>query len=149
MASARNNRGDGLDDIRHVTLRNVRGYCAGGHHIVRFLNASGLKIHDIILDGLIDTSGSGKRCRAALKIGDSNPKWGGVTPLGDTYRIFVSNLMSRAEHSILIAGSLSESAISNVIKYDAPGDPITYESGPENVRRVGIVNVRSMEGPAE
>ncbi|MCX6930649.1 MAG: hypothetical protein NT154_46700, partial [Verrucomicrobia bacterium] len=93
MVSAGNNRGDGLDDIRYVTLRNVRGYCAGGHHIVRFLNASGLKIHDVIFDGLIDTSGSGKRCRAALKIGDNNPKWGGVTPLGDTYRIFVGNIM--------------------------------------------------------
>ncbi len=149
MVSAGNNRGDGADDIRYVTLRNVRGYCAGGHHIVRFLNASGLKIHDVTFDGLIDTSGSGKRDRAALKIGDNNPKWGGVTPLGDTYRIFVSNIMSRAEHTILIAGSLSESAIMNVIKYDAPGEPITYESGPQNVRQVETSNVRTMNVPAE
>ncbi len=149
MVSAGNNRGDGMDDIRNVTLRNVRGHCAGGHHIVRFLNASGLKIHDVIFDGLIDTSGSGRRDRAALKIGDSNPKWGGVTPLGDTYRILVSNIMSRAEHTILIAGSLSESVITNVIKYDAPGDPITYESGPENVRNVEVANVRSLNAPRE
>ncbi len=149
MVSAGNNRGDGADDIRNITLRNVRGFCAGGHHIVRFLNAGGLKIHDVIFDGLIDTSGSSKRCRAALKIGDNNPKWGGVTPLGDTYRIFVGNIMSRAEHTILIAGSLSESAIANVIKYDAPGDPITYESGPENVRNVEITNVRAMNVSAE
>lgn len=147
MVSAANNRGEGVDDIRHITLRNVRGYCAGGHHIVRFLNASGLKIHDVIFDGLIDTSGSGKRCRAALKIGDSNPKWGGVTPLGDTFRILVSNIMSRAEHTILIAGSLSESAITNVLKYDAPGDPITYESGIQNVRQVEVMNVRSLNVP--
>ena len=87
--------------------------------------------------------------RAAVKIGDSNPKWGGVTPLGDTYRIFVGNIMSRAEHTILIAGSLSESVITNVIKYDAPGDPITYDSGVENVRNVEISNVRTMNVPAE
>lgn len=149
MVSAAGNRGGGADDIRYITLRNVRGYCAGGHHIVRFLNAGGLKIHDVILDGLMDTSGSGKRCRAALKIGDNNPKWGGVTPLGDTYRIFVSNVMSRAENTILIAGSLSESTLANVIKYEAPGNPITYESGTENVRKVEIVNVRAVSVPAE
>lgn len=147
MVSDGGNRGGGTDDIRNITLRNIRGYCAGGHHIVRFLNAGGLKIHDIILDGLMDTSGSGKRCKAALKIGDSNPKWGGVTPLGDTHRIFISNVMSRAEHTILIAGSLSESVITNVIKYDAQGDPITYESGSRQVRNVEISNVRTMTAP--
>lgn len=149
MVSAAGNRGGGADDIRYITLRNVRGYCAGGHHIVRFLNAGGLKIHDVILDGLMDTSGSAKRCRAALKIGDNNPKWGGVTPLGDTYRIFVNNMISRAEHTILIAGSLSESTLANVMKYDAPGEPVTYESGMENVRNVEIVNVRTVSVPEE
>lgn len=147
MVTAPINRGDGLDDIRNITIRNIRGHCAGGHHIVRFLNASGLKIHDVILDGLIDTSGSGKPCKAALKIGDSNPKWGGVTPLGDTYRIFISNIMSRAQHTILIAGSLSESSITNVIKYETEGNPITYESGEENVRNVLISNVQEMNPP--
>ena len=147
MVSAGNDRGDGRDDIRHITLRNVRGHCAGGHHIVRLLNASGLKIHDVILDGLIDTSGSGRRDRAAVKIGDSNPKWGGVTPLGDTYRIFLSNIMSRAEHTVLIAGSLAESGITNVMKYDAPGEAITYESGKENLRNVEIANVRAVNPP--
>ena len=149
VVSAATNRGDGLDDIRNIILRNVRGHCAGGHHIVRFLNAGGLKIHDVILDGLIDTSGSGGRCKAALKIGDSNPKWGGVTPLGDTYRILISNVMSRAQHTILIAGSLSESTIMNVIKYDAPGEPITYESGKEHVRNIEITNARAVSAPAE
>lgn len=149
MVSAAIDRGNGTDDIRNITLRNIRGYCAGGHHIVRFLNASGLKIHDVILDGLIDTSGSTKPCRAALKIGDNNPKWGGVTPLGDTCRIFVNNIMSRSQHTILIAGSLSESIITNVIKYDAEGPPITYESGENNVRNVLISNVREMVPPRE
>jgi len=148
MVSVANNRGDGVDDIRNIILRNVRGHCAGGHHIVRFLNGSGLRIHDVILDGLIDTSGSGKQCKAALKVGDSNPKWGGVTPLGDTSRIIVSNLMSRAQHTILIAGSLSESTITNVIKYDAPGEPITYESGAEYVRNVLISGVRRVDSLA-
>jgi len=143
MVSRANNRGDGLDDIRNVIIRNVRGYTAGGHHIVRLLNASGLKIHDVILDGLIDTS-EGRPAKAAIKIGDANPRWGGVTPLGDTYRIFISNVMSRAQHTILIGGSLAESSISNVIKYEASGEPITYESGEEYVRNVMISDVKTM-----
>ena len=145
MVSAGDDGDDSNDDICCITLRNVRGHCAGGHHIVRLLNASGLKIHDIIIDGLIDTSGAGKPDKAAIKIGDSNPKWGGVTPLGDTYRILISNVMSRAQHTILIAGSLSESSILNVLKYDAPGDAITYESGMQNVRNVVVTNARNAD----
>ncbi len=149
MVSGSGNRGDGSDDIRYIILRNVRGHCAGGHHIVRLLNASGLRIHDVIIDGLVDTSGTGTRSRAALKIGDSNPRWGGVTPLGDTHGIIISNIMSRAEHTILIAGSLSESLITNVIKYDASGDPITYESGKENIRQVETATIRAHIRPEE
>ncbi len=149
MVSAAINRGDGLDDIRNITIRNIRGYCAGGHHIVRFLNASGLRIHDVLLDGLIDTSGSAKPCRAAIKIGDSNPRWGGVTPLGDTCRIVISNIMSRSQHTVLIAGSLSESIVSNVIKYDAEGPPITFESGEQNIRNVVFANLQGMPPAGE
>jgi hypothetical protein len=146
MVSASNNRGNGQDDIRNIIIRNIRGHCAGGHHIVRLLNAGGLKIHDVMLDGLIDTSGDGKPCKAAVKIGDSNPTWGGVTPLGDTYRILISNVMSRARHTILIAGSLTESMITNVVRYGDGGDPITYASGEENVREVVVANVAVMGG---
>jgi hypothetical protein len=53
MASATANRGQGLDDIHHVTIRNVTGFCRGGHHIVRFLNTSGLRMFDVLLDGLL------------------------------------------------------------------------------------------------
>jgi len=141
MVSASNDRGDGQDDIRYIVVRNIRGHCAGGHHIIRLLNARGLRIHDVTIDGLLDTSGSGKACRAAVKIGDSNPVWGGVTPLGDTYRIFVNNITSRALHTVLIAGSLAESSLTNIRKYEAEGEAITFESGKENVRNVEISNI--------
>ena len=110
---------------------------------MRLLNASGLQIHDVILDGLIDTS-TGRAAKAAVKIGDSNPVWGGVTPLGDTYRIVINNVISRAQHTILIGGSLTESSISNVIKYEATGEPITYSSGPQFVRNLMIENIKTM-----
>ena len=144
MVSKPNNRGNGLDDIYNVSIRNVRGHSRGGHHIVRLLNASGLKIHDVIIDGLIDTSAPGKRSKAGIKIGDSNPTWGGVTPLGDTYNIIINNIMSRAQNTILIGGSLSESSITNVFKYNAEGEAITYQSGKQYTRNLHINNVKNL-----
>ncbi len=143
MVSDMHYRGED-DDIRHVTIRDVRGYCAGGHHIVRLLNTSGAKMHDIMLDGLTDTSPPEIRCRAAVKIGDKN-YGAGVAPLGDTFRIIVSNVISRSEHTIMIGGSLCDSIISNVIRHDVPGEALSLVSGPENVRDVLTSNVHVVE----
>jgi hypothetical protein len=146
MISAAINRGDGLDDICNVSIRNVRGYCKGGHNIVRFLNTSGIGMHDISLDGLIDTSPRDTSpCATAVRIGDSNPVWGGVTPLGETSRFMISNVMSRSIETVLIAGSLSESSISNIMKYESPGDPICYKSGTEYTRNLQLTNITNCE----
>lgn len=139
MVTPANNRGDGLDDIHHITLRNVRGHSRGGHHIVRLLNAGGLCIHNILIDGIQDTSTGDRHDRAALKIGDGNPAWGGVAPLGDTRHIAINNIISRAENAILIGGSLSESVINNIVCTE--GALITYQSGAEHVRDVLCSNV--------
>jgi len=134
-------RGQGLDDIRHVILRNIRGYCRGGHHIVRMLNTPGARMHDILLDGLIDTSPEDVRCRAAVKIGDT-AYGGGAAPLGDTSRIIVQNVVSKSTHTILIGGSLSDSILTNIIRHGLPGEVLTVASGPSAVRDVTITNIR-------
>ena len=131
-------KGNDEDDIRNVLLRNVKGYSAGGHHIVRFLNASGIKMHNIILDGLIDTSPQGFHCKAAIKIGDSNPVWGGVTPLGDTSGFIITNIQAKSTASVLISGSLTDSIINNVINYNPQSPGLVFASGDENVRNVVI-----------
>jgi hypothetical protein len=131
------------DFVHHITIRNVCGTCSGGHHVVRFLNTSGIKMHDIILDGVLDTSVSPKRCRAAVKIGDSNVNWGGVTPLGDTTRFFIRNISSNAQHCVLIAGSLTDSLIDGVVANSEEKRAITYQSGPEYVDNVQITNILS------
>ncbi len=140
MVSAGEDRGQGLDDIRHIIVRNVKGYCRGRHHIVRLLNTSGVKMHDILVDGLIDTSPDDLRCKAAVKIGDHS-YGGGVAPLGDTYRIIVSNVTSQSQHTILIGGSLADSILTNLIRHGSPGDAVTIEAGAEYIRDVTITNV--------
>ena len=129
-------------DICNITIRNVRGYCAGGHHIIRFLNTKGIKMYNIILDGVIDTSPAGHRNYATVKIGDKNRNWGGVTPLGDTYGFHISNIHSRSISAILIAGSLQDSTISNVINYNpATPDPVHCASGKQYLRNVHFSNL--------
>lgn len=141
MVTSCQDRGEGLDDIRHIILRNIQGYCRGGHHIVRLLNTSGVRMYDILLDGLIDTSPADMRCRAAVKIGDK-AYGGGIAPLGDTRRVIINNVISRAEHTILIGGSLCDAIIHNVVRYDRDGEAVTIASGPEYVRDVRLSNVR-------
>ena len=126
------------DDIRHVVIRNVVGYCAGGHQIVRFLNTNGVKLHHVTLDGLTDTSPDGLRCHATVRIGDSNPTWGGVTPLGDTYGIIVRNVHASGKHAVMIAGSLCDAIISGVVNYNPDVEPISFSSGREYTRNVLI-----------
>ncbi|MBN2329574.1 MAG: hypothetical protein JXR73_20705 [Candidatus Omnitrophica bacterium] len=147
MVSAANCRENGFDDIRNIFIKQITGFSQGGHHVVRFLNAGGLRLYNIVLDGLIDTSPPGQPCKATLKIGDANPKWGGVTPLGDTNRLLINNITGTSTHTILIAGSLTDSCISNVIRYANGGEPITYASGRSFIRNVQLFNVMQKSAP--
>ncbi|MBN1347096.1 MAG: hypothetical protein JXQ73_30675 [Phycisphaerae bacterium] len=143
MVSCKADRGEGRDDIRHVILRDIKGYCRGGHHIVRLLNTSGVRMYDILLDGLVDTSPEGMQCRAAVKIGDS-AYGGGVAPLGDTRRIIINNVTSKSKYTILIGGSLCDSILTNIIRHGAQDDVVTVASGPEYVRNLKTSNLHVM-----
>ena len=89
----------------------------------------------------MDASPEGVVDRATIRIGDANPAWGGVTPLGDTYGITIANVHSQARQGILIAGSLTDSTIMNVVNYNPEAQSVCYESGKENVRNVQITGV--------
>ncbi|MCH5377569.1 MAG: hypothetical protein JJ992_26730 [Planctomycetes bacterium] len=143
MVSDGTDRGGGRDDIRHIILRNIKGYSHGGHHIVRLLNTSGVRMHDILLDGLIDTSPENIQCKAGVKIGD-HAYGGGVAPLGDTCRIIINNVTSKSSHTVLIGGSLSDSILNNIVRYGAEGQVVTYAAGPEYVRDLTITNTHAM-----
>ncbi len=138
-------RSEGRDDIRQVIIRNVKGYCRGGHHIVRLLNTPGVRLYDVVVDGLLDTSPGTMRCRAAVKIGDSH-YGGGVAPLGDTSRVVVHNVITRAQHGVLIGGSLCDSVIDKVICHGGAVEPVTIAAGAERVRAVAMTNLHVSGG---
>ena len=128
-----------LEEIAYITIRNVMGHCAGGHHIVRFLNNEGVMIHHIILDGLIDTSSGSCRDYAAVHIGDS--RWG-LVPFGNTSSFQISHIQSRGKAAILISGTLSESTISDVINWNPDTVPVTV-SPDGGIRNVVVENART------
>ncbi len=143
MATDAKNRGAGQDDIRDVIIRNVRGYSRGGHHIVRLLNAPGVGMHAILVDGLVDTAPDDVVCRAAVKIGDADWGGGGAVP-GETSRIVVRNVMSRSQHAVLVGGSLVDSSLENVLQEGGRGEVLTIQSRPDQIRDVTTVNVRAV-----
>ena len=127
------------NNIHHITVRKVHGYSSGGHQIVRILNACGLRIHDVILEDVRDTSGEDPekiRDAVTVKLGDSHPAWGGVAPLGDTARITVRNVESRARNCVLIAGSLCDSEITGITNHNPDCPPVACSSGKEYLSNV-------------
>ena len=129
------------NDICHIIIRNVIGHSAGGHQIVRFLNSYGIRIHHILLDGVIDNSPEGCRNNAAVRIGDNVEAWGGSAPLGDTAALQIRNIQSHANRAVLIAGSLADSEISNVINDNPDTEAVHYGSGVENTKNLILNNI--------
>ncbi|MBQ6472637.1 MAG: hypothetical protein IJJ33_11680 [Victivallales bacterium] len=131
------------NDIHDIRLRHIHGYSTGGHQIVRLLNSCGLKLYNIDLEDVRDTSAdaeSGVVCAVAVKIGDKNVAWGGVTPLGDTFNIRVRQVDSRCRQCVLIAGSLCDSTITDVINRNVECEAVSCSSGSEYMRNVTVIN---------
>lgn len=129
--------------IHNIILRNIRGHCAGGHHIVRLLNTRGLPMENILVDGILDTSRPPYQSKAALKIGDATPAYGGVNPPGTTRRIMVSRIISRAKYAVLVSGSLWDSSFSDIAQYGGDDrEAVHFEVSHEDLRNNLIQNAR-------
>jgi hypothetical protein len=144
MFSAAQRRG-AEDDLHHVNIRNVRGFSAGKHHIVRLLNNRNVKMYDVTIDGVKDCSTYNSMNKAAVKIGDKN--YGGYAPIGDTYNIKVRNVSTATECGVLIQGSLADSVIENVEQIYPQRPTMTIVSGMEYLRNVKFPeNIKKAEG---
>lgn len=104
------------NDIYNVIIRNVATCVTGGHHIVRLLNHDGLKLYNILIDGIIDTS-QNLKAKAALKIGDSRYFKIRRASLHETHNITAKNIISRARAAVLLGGTASDSYFSNIQQY--------------------------------
>ena len=124
----------GSADTFNISIRNVRGYCAGGYHIIRLLNNGGVKLHHIQISNVMDTSPPGVQDIAVIKIGDQ--QYGGSSPLGDTSDIQITAVHSKAKNAILLGGSLKDSMISDVMVCNSVNEGVALQN--ETVRTEGL-----------
>jgi len=125
------------DDIYNITINDVRGTVAGGHHIIRLLNQDGIKLYNIFINNVMDTSKEGeKRNAAAVKIGDVRYWSIRKNELGETSRVFINNVLSRSKSIIKIHGTLKDSSLKNIVGYDGNTHLIEYGEAP--IKNVSI-----------
>ena len=103
-------RVDGLcSDIANVTVRNIRSsaFCT----IVRMLNQGGIKLHDITVDGVYDTSESNDYFDTglyAVRIGDVRLYGERHATKDETYNIKVKNVYGNGEYAVSLAGDMRD-----------------------------------------
>jgi len=124
------------DDIYNIIINNVQATTAGGNHIIRLLNHDGVKLYNIFISNIMDTSKDGDvRNKAAVLIGDAGYYSIAKNQLGETSRIFVDNVLSRSKSVIKIRGPLKDAVIRNVVGYGGNTNLIEYSDAPtENVK---------------
>jgi len=122
------------DDIYNITVRNVRAKVAGGHHIVRLLNQDGIKLYNIFISDVMDASGpNDPRVHAGVKIGDLRYWSMAQCKLGDTYNVFVDNVLTRGKTGVKIQGPLKNAVLRNVVGYGGCTNLVEKTAPTENV----------------
>ncbi len=106
------------DDIYNITISNIKGTSVGNCSIIRMLNMDGVKMYNIFINNIMDTSKeSEKGDSRAILIGDVRYWTIRMSQLGETSRIFVNNVVSRAPVVIQVRASLTNSIFNNIIGY--------------------------------
>ena len=104
-----------IEDIYNVTVKNIKSsaYCTN----VRLLNQGGVKLHDVLIDGVYDTSAEDPHLdvgRYAVRVGDVHLYGSRHSTKQETYNITIKNVNSRAEYAIAVAGAITNLVIENV-----------------------------------
>jgi len=99
---------DGLpSDLCDITIRNIAtsAFCAN----VRLLNQGELKLHDILIDGVYDTSADSphmERGLTAVRVGDTAMYGTRHSTEDEAYNITLRNVRSRARVAVTLAGAM-------------------------------------------
>ena len=111
-------------DIYNVTIKNIAtsSFCTN----VRLLNQGDMKLHDIHIDGVYDTSENSPymdRGIYAVRIGDTRLYGTRHATSDETYNITIKNVRSRAQTAAIgLAGDMSAVIIENVECFDGAAE---------------------------
>lgn len=125
------------DDIYNITIRNIQAKCIGGHAIVRLLNQDGIKLYNIFVSDVMETSTENeKRPAATIRIGEERYWSERMAQLGETYNIVVDNVLSRATTIVKIVGTLKNSSFRNIIGYGGNSQLVEFGKQPVEGLRI-------------
>ena len=102
-------------DIFNVTINNVVGTSVS-KAVVALRNQDGIKLHDIDIDGIIDTSDDdrGNRPYAVLRVGQKTYTNVRFSEMGETCRIHAKNIHAAHGDAVFVNLTLCDSGFENV-----------------------------------
>lgn len=109
-------------DICRVEIRDVAtaAFCSN----VRLLNQGDVCLHDILIDGVTDTSADSPhmdRGIYAVRIGDIRMYGTRHATAEETYRITVRNVFARGRYAVSLAGEIGELVMYGIVCEDGTG----------------------------
>ena len=111
-------------DIHHILVRNVRAasFCT----LVRLLNQGEVCLHDILVDGVEDTSAESDHLDRGIygvRIGDKRLYGSRHATADETYNITVKNVRSRGQNAaLMLVGEIGNLRYENVRGFDGAED---------------------------
>lgn len=102
-------------DICRVTIRNVRAaaFCT----IIRLLNQSGVKLHDILIDGVYDMASECDKLDHglyAVRVGDKHLYGTRHSAEEEIYNITVRNVIGSGDYVLALAGAIGNLTTENI-----------------------------------
>ena len=109
-------------DIYNVVIRNVvsSAFCAN----VRLLNQSGVRLYNILVDGVYDSSKNSPymgRGGSGVRLGDVNLYGTRHATPDETFNITIRNVCSRAGAALRLAGAMKDCRFENIRAFDGAG----------------------------
>lgn len=117
-------------DLHNIVVRNIRAssFCA----IVRLLNQGGPKLYNILIDGVVDASRDCPHMNRGIygvRIGDNHMYGSRHATALETRNITVTNVYSRGQAAVQLAGAMSELHLSNIYTFDGCTCAVLDERG--------------------
>lgn len=114
-------------DMRYIHISNVTGHGVG---LTRLINTANAKIHDIILENIIDTSSVSQVGGYIIKIGDPTGTYGPQAPIANCYNITINNIKDlNSQFCLYIGGGVDKSYFTNIRKAQTgPSAAIAFQA---------------------
>lgn len=105
-------------DIHGITIRNIRAaaFCT----IVRLLNQGGIKLYDVTVEGVYDTSDTTTKMEEglhAVRVGDKHLYSTRHATAEETYGIKIGGVHAKGRYAIALAGEIGEIETSDINTY--------------------------------